>query len=76
MHQYNMDAQGAMNWISDLHGDIVEVFFEIWKSLPTFGGPVDREIRTYVDGLGNWVRANDQWSFEVGAFSLTLPREC
>ncbi|KAJ7831641.1 terpenoid synthase [Mycena leptocephala] len=64
MHQYNLDAQGAMNWISDLHDGIVDEFLQVWKALPTFGGPVDREIRTYADGLGNWVRANDQWSFE------------
>ncbi|KAJ6474479.1 terpenoid synthase [Mycena vitilis] len=64
MHQYNLEAQGAINWISDLHDNIADEFLQIWKTLPTFGGPIDREIRTYVDGLGNWVRANDQWSFE------------
>jgi len=64
MHQYNLDTQGAMNWISDLHDDIVDEFLEVWKTVPTFGGPVDREIRTYLDGLGNWVRGNDSWSFE------------
>ncbi|KAJ7443638.1 hypothetical protein B0H11DRAFT_2250555 [Mycena galericulata] len=64
MHQYSMDAQSAMNWIGDLHDDIVDEFLQVWKSIPTFGGPLDREIRTYADGLGNWVRANDAWSFE------------
>ncbi|KAE9390857.1 terpenoid synthase [Gymnopus androsaceus JB14] len=64
MKQYNLDPQGAMDWISDLHDDIVDEFLETWRLLPTFGGPIDREIRTYVDGLGNWVRANDSWSFE------------
>jgi hypothetical protein len=29
---------------------------------------VDREVRIYLDGLGNWVRANDTWSFEVCFF--------
>jgi hypothetical protein len=70
MHQYNLDAQGAMNWISDLHDGIVDEFLQVWKALPTFGGPVDREIRTYADGLGNWVRANDQWSFEVSIINM------
>ncbi|KAJ7611371.1 terpenoid synthase [Mycena polygramma] len=64
MHQYNLEAQDAINWISDLHDNIADEFLQVWKTLPTFGGPIDREIRTYVDGLGNWVRANDQWSFE------------
>ncbi|KAJ7454224.1 terpenoid synthase [Mycena latifolia] len=64
MHQYNMNPQQAMNWISDLHDEIVEEFLSSWENIPTFGGPIDREIRTYADGLGNWVRANDAWSFE------------
>ncbi|KAJ7474144.1 hypothetical protein FB451DRAFT_1398142 [Mycena latifolia] len=64
MHQYNMNHQQAMNWISDLHDEIVDEFLALWESIPTFGGPLDREVRTYADGLGNWVRANDAWSFE------------
>ncbi|KAJ7474169.1 terpenoid synthase [Mycena latifolia] len=64
MHQYNMNPQQAMNWISDLHDEIVDEFLALWESIPTFGGPLDREVRTYADGLGNWVRANDAWSFE------------
>ncbi|KAF7349057.1 Terpene cyclase [Mycena venus] len=64
MHQCNLDTQGAINWISDLHDDLVDEFLLVWKALPTFGGPVDREVRTFADGLGNWVRANDAWSFE------------
>lgn len=25
---------------------------------------LDADVARYVDGLGNWVRANDQWNFE------------
>ncbi|KAJ7650985.1 terpenoid synthase [Roridomyces roridus] len=64
MNQYRMDVQDAMNWIGDLHGKIVEEFMETWRTMPTFGGPVDREIRTYLDGVANWVRANDSWNYE------------
>ncbi|KAJ7474192.1 terpenoid synthase [Mycena latifolia] len=62
MHQYNISPQQAMNWISDLHETNVNEFLALWASIPTFGGPLDREVRTYADGLGNWVRANDAWS--------------
>ncbi|KAJ7776404.1 terpenoid synthase [Mycena metata] len=64
MHQHNLDVQGAMNRILCLHDNIVDEFCHLWDRIPTFCGPVDREIRTYTDGLGNWIRANDQWSFE------------
>ncbi|KAJ7049042.1 terpenoid synthase [Mycena amicta] len=66
MHQYDLDVQQAMDWIGHLHDQIVDDFLQAFQELPTFGGPraLDRELRTYVDGLGNWVRANDAWSFE------------
>ncbi|KAJ7798178.1 terpenoid synthase [Mycena leptocephala] len=64
MNQYQMGVQEAMNWISDLHDKLANDFLETWNDVPTFGGPVDREVRIYLDGLGNWVRANDTWSFE------------
>lgn len=32
--------------------------------VPSFGPKLDPQVARYVDGLGNWVRANDQWSFE------------
>ena len=25
---------------------------------------VDADVARYIDGIGNWVRANDSWSFE------------
>ena len=65
MHQFNMDPQTAMNYISDLHDKLARQFLDQWMRIPTFGGPLDLEVITYCDGLGNWVRANDTWSFEV-----------
>lgn len=72
MNQYQMGVQEAMNWISDLHDKLANDFLETWNDVPTFGGPVDREVRIYLDGLGNWVRANDTWSFEVCFFHTPI----
>nr|BDI63096.1 sesquiterpene synthase [Collybia nuda] len=63
-HEMKFSLERSFHWISVLHDDLVERFLRVWRDIPTFGGPIDREVRTYVDGLGNWVRANDQWSFE------------
>lgn len=68
-HQFKFDLNDALQWISDLHDDLAADFLAEWKIIPTFGGPLDKEIRTYLDGLGNWVRANDSWSFEVRGIS-------
>ncbi|KAF9038910.1 terpenoid synthase [Hymenopellis radicata] len=64
MHQLDLDLHGALQWISNLHDDLVAKFLEAWNHIPVYGGPLDFEVRTYTEGLGNWVRANDQWSFE------------
>ena len=66
MRQFEMDSvQSSIDWISRLHDDLVKQFMEEWQKIPTFGGPIDRELRTYCDGLGMWVHANEAWSFEV-----------
>ncbi|KAK7451208.1 hypothetical protein VKT23_012544 [Stygiomarasmius scandens] len=64
INQFQLDVQKALNWIGNLHDGLANQFLEAWKEIPTYGGPIDREIRTYADGLGNWVRGNDSWSFE------------
>ncbi|KAF9034645.1 terpenoid synthase [Hymenopellis radicata] len=64
MHQLGLDIHSALQWISNLHDDLVAKFLNAWDHIPVYGGPLDFEVRTYTEGLGNWVRANDQWSFE------------
>ena len=66
MHQHKTDIQGAMNWVHDYHQELQARFMDFYKKkIPKFGGPVDAELARYVDGIGNWVRANDQWDFET-----------
>ncbi|KAF9034651.1 terpenoid synthase [Hymenopellis radicata] len=64
MHQLGLDIHSALQWISNLHDDLVAKFLKAWNHIPVYGGPLDFEMRTYTEGLGNWVRANEQWSFE------------
>ncbi|THU78335.1 terpenoid synthase [Dendrothele bispora CBS 962.96] len=56
MNQYDLDLPEAMKWIGEFHDSIAEKFLSTYKNLPDWG--------PYVDGLGNWVCANDSWSFE------------
>ncbi|KAH9011170.1 isoprenoid synthase domain-containing protein [Lactarius pseudohatsudake] len=66
MHQHKTDIQGAMNWVDDRHKELEAKFMDLYENkIPKFGEPVDTELARYVDGIGNWVRANDQWSFET-----------
>lgn len=66
MHQYKTDLHGALEWISRLHDDLADTFLEAFQNMPSWGVPsLDAQVAIYVDGLGNWVRGNDTWSFEV-----------
>ena len=66
MHQHKTDIQGAMNWVHDCHKELEAKFMDLYENkIPRFGEPVDSELARYVDGIGNWVRANDQWDFET-----------
>ncbi|KAI0036496.1 terpenoid synthase [Vararia minispora EC-137] len=65
MHHYQTDVQGAMSWVQQYHAGLETRFMCLYENeLPTFGEPVDAQFARYVDGLGNWVRASDQWGFE------------
>ncbi|KAB5518870.1 terpenoid synthase [Coniochaeta sp. 2T2.1] len=68
MNQLNLDAQGALNWVAGYHAALENHFNAAYSSLPRFGGPLDLEFQSYVDGLGNWPRANDQWSYESARY--------
>jgi hypothetical protein len=35
------------------------------NKVPKFSESVDEQLARYVDGIGNWVRANYEWSFET-----------
>ncbi|KAL0574477.1 hypothetical protein V5O48_007491 [Marasmius crinis-equi] len=66
MDQYQTDIAGALEYIAGLHDQLFEDFMELVPKVPKFGDEeLDRQVSTYVDGLGNWVRASDCWSFEV-----------
>jgi hypothetical protein len=65
MHHHKTDVQGAMGWVQEYHKELEERFMALYEhEIPSFGEPVDTQLARYVDGLGNWVRASDQWGFE------------
>jgi hypothetical protein len=65
MHHNKTDVQGAMDWVSNYYEGLVAKFMDLYENkMPKFGEPVDTELAQYVDGVGNWVRANDHWHFE------------
>jgi hypothetical protein len=59
------NIQGAMDWTYQYHKEVQAKFMDIYENkIPKFGEPVDTELARYVDGIGNWVRAIFEWSYE------------
>lgn len=75
MQDLGLSVQDAFNWIGRYFGGAAIEFLKLYEDLPVFSEDTDEvssEIREYVYGLGNWVRANECWSFEVN-FPLPNP---
>jgi Delta6-protoilludene synthase len=64
MHEFKLDHTGAMDWLEDHIKEDVNRFLINYARLPSWGEDIDGRLKTYIDGLGYWVRGNDCWSFE------------
>ncbi|KAF8154199.1 terpenoid synthase [Crassisporium funariophilum] len=64
MHEHELDLQSAFNWLGEYTDRVVERFLSTCQLIPSWGEETDEKVRTYVDGLGQWVRGNDDWSCE------------
>jgi hypothetical protein len=68
MKEKKTDLDGALKWIGATHDQVATQFLDDSRQIPSFGDPIlDAEVATYIYGLGAWVRANTEWSFEVSA---------
>lgn len=64
-HQLHCDLASAISWIAEYHDEVAANFLTLYHELPSTGSrDLDEKVLQYVWGLGNWVRANDCWSFE------------
>lgn len=77
MNAHSLGVQDAMNAVCKWYHQRARDFVLAMKNLPTTSemfGPenrdpqVDEDVKTYVWGLGNWVTANYEWSFESERF--------
>ena len=64
MNEYNTDVNGAMLWVENLLLGVAERFHDALAALPQWEEPLNSHVKAYCDGLGQWVRALDDWSFE------------
>lgn len=60
-----LNIHQAIEYVATMHNQLADQFQGVYSTLPSFGSPgADAMVHKYVDGLGNWIRANECWSFE------------
>ncbi|KAF8900414.1 isoprenoid synthase domain-containing protein [Gymnopilus junonius] len=65
MRDYNLDLQSALEWLGTYTDGVVSKFLSNLTQVPSFDDQdLEERLWTYVDGLGQWVRGNDDWSCE------------
>ncbi|KAJ3718403.1 terpenoid synthase [Lentinula raphanica] len=68
MNSMGLGLDDALLWVSALHDRLAESFQETYgvirRELPMMLETSEAAV-SYIEGLANWVRANDCWSFET-----------
>ncbi|PPQ95114.1 hypothetical protein CVT25_011657 [Psilocybe cyanescens] len=64
MRDYSLDLQEAFDWLGEYTDGVVERFLSNQQRVPSWGSEIDERVQMYIDGLGQWVRGNDDWSCE------------
>jgi hypothetical protein len=64
MDEYQTDVNGAILWVEDFLLGAAERFHVAKAALPEWDEPLNSQVKAYCDGLGQWVRGLDVWSFE------------
>ncbi|KAI1498321.1 terpenoid synthase [Biscogniauxia marginata] len=64
MYERNLDVQGAIDWIAKLHTKMVKRFNQLYQVIPRWGGPVDLDVQSYMNGVAHFTIGNVHWSYE------------
>lgn len=65
MTEHHLDLQNALHWLGTYTDGVISRFLSHVKRIPSWGPAIDRRVQVYIDGLGTWVRGNDDWSYET-----------
>lgn len=64
MHHFDLDLDGAVDWVEAEYNRVIEEFLVAMRDLPSFGSEkLDTRVRKWVSDLGQLVRGNVEWHF-------------
>lgn len=75
MRQFNCSLDHAMAWAAAYHSQLEARFMDAFKRMPSWGLEIDSQVEEYCQGIANWPRGNDCWSFESGRYFGDKGRE-
>lgn len=64
MKEHNLDLQAALDWLGAHCEQTISRFLSNVKRVPSWGAETDEKVKVYIDGMGQWVRGNDDWSHQ------------
>jgi len=68
MHEQGLDIHGAIDWLECYAAGVHAGFLDNVANMPSWGEDVDHRINIYINGIAQWVRGNDDWTFESGRY--------
>lgn len=68
MHEHGLNVQSAIDWLERYAADVHAGFLDNVANMPSWGEDVDRRVKIYINGIAQWVRGNDDWTFESGRY--------
>lgn len=68
MHEHGFDIQSAIDWLECYVAGVRVEFLDNIANMPSWGEDIDRRVKIYIDGIAQWVRGNDDWTFESGRY--------
>ncbi|KAF8549864.1 terpenoid synthase [Imleria badia] len=64
MNEHHTDVNGAILWVQDRLVGAADRFRAAMAALPQWEEPLNAQVKAYCDGVGQWVRGLDDWTFE------------
>ncbi|KAG1779591.1 terpenoid synthase [Suillus placidus] len=71
MLELDLDRGSAMAWAAHYHAEVQKRFIDGLAKVPSWGPSIDVLVKEYLDGIGNWARANHAWSYESQRYFAT-----